>query len=83
VTLPRDHAAITCVVQLPRFALAPIDATAPIGRLIFYCDTNGDGTREQIASTPLQPLYDVEALPSPSLLQRLFFLLGALFHRTA
>lgn len=83
VTLPRDHAAITCVVQLPHFALAPIDATAPIGRLIFYCDTNGDGMREQIASTPLQPLYDVEALPSPSLLRRLFSLLGALFRRTA
>ena len=48
-----------------------------------FCDTNGDGMREQIASTPLQPLYDVETLPSPSLLQRLLTLLGALFRRTA
>jgi D-alanyl-D-alanine carboxypeptidase len=71
ITLPREHAAITCRVQLPRFLLAPVASDDRVGELVFLCDTDGDGKTEKIATVPLYTTYGVPTLPKPTLLSRI------------
>lgn len=47
VTLKAKHGEISCTVEAPRFGVAPIDAGAQVGRLIYRCDG------EVIATSPL------------------------------
>lgn len=79
VTLPSDHGKITCRVQLPHLLFAPIQPNTEIGTLLFLCDTNGDGTSEEIAAVSLYTLYGVDALPPPSLLERIAAFFRQLF----
>ncbi|MBQ7337694.1 MAG: D-alanyl-D-alanine carboxypeptidase [Clostridia bacterium] len=83
LTLPRDHGALTCRVELPRFLLAPVAAQSEIGRLIFLCDTDNNGTKEEIAAVPLHAMYDVEPLPAPTLLSRILTFFQTLFSSKA
>ncbi len=71
ITLPRDHGSITCRVELPHLLLAPIAQNDTIGQLVFLCDTDGDGRSEEIATVALHALYGVDALPPPTLLERI------------
>lgn len=52
-TLPCNHGEITYTVEAPRFAYAPVQSGDTIGRIVFRCDTNGDGTPEIIGSCEL------------------------------
>jgi hypothetical protein len=72
LTMPRKRAGMLCTVELPRFLYADVADGATVGRLIFRCDTNGDGTPEEIACVPLKTTYGVERRPPQSLWQRLW-----------
>lgn len=52
-TLPITHGEITYTVEAPHFAYAPIQSGDSVGRIIFRCDTDGDGTVEVISSCEL------------------------------
>jgi D-alanyl-D-alanine carboxypeptidase len=79
ITLPREHGSIRCRVELPRFLIAPVIKDAEVGQLVFLCDTNGDGTDEEIATVPLLTLYSVNCSPPPSLWQRILTFFRQLF----
>ncbi|MBO5898202.1 MAG: D-alanyl-D-alanine carboxypeptidase, partial [Clostridia bacterium] len=72
LTMPRNRAGMLCTVELPRFLYADVADSAVIGCLIFRCDTDGDGTPEEIARVPLETVYGVERRPHKSLWQRLW-----------
>ena len=46
VTLPNAVSAVSCVIEAPRFAYAPVQAGEIVGRVVFLCDRNGDGIRD-------------------------------------
>ena len=37
-TLPSSHGEITCVVEAPRFIIAPVTEGDHIGKISYYCD---------------------------------------------
>lgn len=53
VTLPATHGHVTQVLELPRFAYAPTKNGDILGKAVFYCDVDGDGTRETVGEVPL------------------------------
>ena len=57
LTMRRDHGDIYYIVELPRFAYAPVTVEQQMGSLIFYEEKNGKMT--EISETPLCALYDV------------------------
>ncbi len=57
--LRRDHGRITCMVELPRFAFAPVQAGQTVGRLVFT-ETATDGSSRELGSVPLYASYAVE-----------------------
>lgn len=59
VTLPRSAGRITYTVELPHFEYAPIGQNSCEGRVLFFCDTDGDGSTEIIGSVPLTACYEV------------------------
>ena len=61
VTLQRDHGDVLCIVELPRFEYAPIQAKATVGRLRFYEKTR-DGGRRELGSVPLVTSHGVDAV---------------------
>ncbi len=63
VTLPSSHGKISPVIELDRFEFAPVQAGTVQGRVVYLCDTDGDGTEEKIAECPLIAAYDVEKRP--------------------
>ncbi len=74
VTLRRDHGPIRCVVELPRFAFAPVQAGQTVGCLRFFEETR-DGTKRELGAVPLKASYGVEAITYPqSLWERLLAL---------
>jgi D-alanyl-D-alanine carboxypeptidase/D-alanyl-D-alanine carboxypeptidase (penicillin-binding protein 5/6) len=73
VTLPRKRGAVRCTVELPRFLFATVDQNETVGCLIFWCDTDGDGAEEVLATVPLTTAYAVERKPTKGVLWRLFF----------
>lgn len=79
ITLEQDHAAISCRVQLPRFLYASVSEGDVVGALVFLCDTDGDGVREEIATVPLYAAYDVPALPTPTVFERILAFFQSLF----
>ncbi len=59
--LRRDHGPIRCVVELPRFAFAPIRAGETVGQLRFL-EESPDGSRRELGCVPLCAAYSVEAV---------------------
>lgn len=53
-TLPRNHGALRCVVEAPRFLLAPAKCGEAVGRVVYYFD--GD----VLGESPLCIITDVE-----------------------
>jgi D-alanyl-D-alanine carboxypeptidase (penicillin-binding protein 5/6) len=51
VILPRDTGDIECVVELPRFCLAPTKAGEEIGKLVYYLDGERIAESSIIAKT--------------------------------
>ena len=62
--LRRDHGAITCVVELPRFEFAPIESGQAVGRLVFR-EEHRDGRREVLGTVPLYAAYGVKEVTYP------------------
>ena len=74
VTLRRDHGPIRCVVELPRFEFAPLEAGQTVGSLRFL-EVARDGTKRELGAVPLKASYGVEAVTYPqSLWERLLAL---------
>ena len=74
VTLRRDHGPIRCVVELPRFEFAPLEAGQAVGRLRFFEEAR-DGTERELGTVPLKAAYGAEAVTYPrSLWERLLAL---------
>ena len=42
-----------------RFEYANVSEGSVLGRAVFLCDTNGDGTWEEVGNAPLKALYTV------------------------
>lgn len=64
VTLRRDHGAITCVVELPRFEFAPIRNRQVLGRLVFF-ESRRNGAPALLGEVPLYAAYEVGAIDYP------------------
>lgn len=74
VTLRRDHGPIRCVVELPRFEFAPVQAGQTVGQLRFF-EVARDGTKRELGAVPLKTSYGVEAVTYPqSIRERLLAL---------
>ncbi len=71
LTLPRQRGTMLCTVELPRFTYAPVAADETVGRLIFRCDIDGDGTAEPLATVPLLTSYAMERQKPLTLWQRI------------
>lgn len=79
-TLPTRAGAVSCTVELPRFVFAPIQEQEQIGALVFFCDTDGDGSAEEIARVPLYACHNAEQRPSKQTLwQRICAFLKQIF----
>ncbi len=44
---------IEMTVETPRFLYASVEAGEVVGQAVFFCDTDGDGTAEELARVPL------------------------------
>ena len=77
LTLRRDHAPVLCVVELPRFAFAPLSAGQTVGRLRFY-EQERDGSLTELGQVPLVAAYGVQEVRYP---QSLWEWVRALFER--
>ena len=60
VSLPTACGEIQQVVELPRFLYASVAEGEVLGRAIFFCDTNGDGTVERVGEAPLTAQSEVK-----------------------
>ena len=58
VTLPRNHGAIRCTVELPRFTFAPVIGGQAVG-LLRFTETQPDGTAKELGTVPLYAKYGV------------------------
>lgn len=63
ITLPNEAGEIQQVVECRRFESAPVFQGDVCGRMLFYCDADGDGVRECIAELPMVACYSVEVKP--------------------
>ncbi len=61
IPLRRDHGSIHCVVELPRFAYAPVVSRQAIGQLVFW-EECADGTTRRLGAVPLYASYGVDAV---------------------
>ena len=82
VTLPVGHGSIRTVVEAPRFLYAPTVAGDAVATAHFYCDTDGDGHEELIASIPLIVCESVELQPDKSPFAALWAWICGLFGRS-
>lgn len=57
LTLPRERGEIRCVVELPRFAYAPLKQGQTVGRLVWLIQS--DGHTVELGSVPLVARYGV------------------------
>ncbi len=64
VVLRKDHGAVRCLVELPRFEFAPIRNGQTVGRLLF-CEQRADGTQTELGSVPLVAAYGVDGVTYP------------------
>lgn len=58
--LPTNHAPILTTVEVPRFLYAGIESGEVLGRVVFKCDIEGNGTPVCIGSVDLTARYAVE-----------------------
>lgn len=61
VTLRRNHGAIHCTVELPRFLFAPIVCGQAVG-LLRFTERRSDGTEQLLGTVPLYAAYTVESV---------------------
>lgn len=71
VTLPAESTAISCAVEAQRLVCAPVKNGEILGYARFFCDTDGDGKAEQIATAALYADSAVEKAPKPTLWARI------------
>ena len=77
VTLPKGHGPISQAVELPRFVYAPTYNAESLGKVVLFCDVNGDGSQEIIGEAPLIACYSVTRhTPKKSFWQWLLGLFG-------
>ncbi|MBQ7335223.1 MAG: D-alanyl-D-alanine carboxypeptidase [Clostridia bacterium] len=62
VTLPAGAGKIERTVEYRRFEYAPIASGDVCGKVVFRCDTDGDGLRETVGEVDLVAQYSVERL---------------------
>ncbi len=62
--LRRDHGRIRCVVELPRFEFAPVQAGQTVGCLRFFEEAR-DGSLCELGVVPLKASYGVEEITYP------------------
>ena len=80
ITLPNEVGEIQQVIECRRFESAPVSQGEVCGRMLFYCDANGDGVRECIAEVPMIACYSVETkADTRTLLQRILDWWASLF----
>ena len=60
VTLPLGAGVIEQSIECSRHAFAPVKEGDICGRMVFVCDTNGDGVKETVGDVPLIAQYSVE-----------------------
>ena len=60
ITLPVGYGEITRTVEAARFAYAPIAAGEILGKVVFSCDTDGDGIKECLGEVSLVSCNAVE-----------------------
>lgn len=58
--LPRSCPAIESTIMTRRFEYASVSEGDVLGKVVFQCDTNGDGTMESIGEAELVACYTVE-----------------------
>ena len=76
VVLKRNHGPISCTVELPSFAFAPITAGETVGYLRFFEHAH-DGTRHELGNVPLTAAYGVDGITyKPTLWDRILSLFG-------
>ncbi len=63
LTLPIGHGKVTNTVELPHFEYASVTEGDVLGRVVFRCDTNGDGTAEIVGVADLSACYSVDKKP--------------------
>ena len=61
VTLPRNHGAIHCTVEIPHFLFAPVTNGQKTGQLRFT-EKQLDGTEQLLGTVPLYAAYSVPAV---------------------
>jgi hypothetical protein len=64
---------------LPHLTFAPVADASRHGQLVFLCDTDGDGLKEEIATLPLHAKYGVDALAPPNIFERILAFLRRIF----
>lgn len=58
--LPAKHGEIRTVIELRQFEYAPIAPDTALGRVVFYCDVDGNGIEEVLGSVSLVSAYGIE-----------------------
>lgn len=62
--LPAGHGSIVIRIEAPRFLYAAVESGEEIGRVVFHCDTLGNGQLQTVGEVPLYTRYAVEAKQS-------------------
>ena len=76
VVLKRNHGPISCTVELPSFAFAPIAAGEMVGYLRFFEHAH-DGTKRELGNIPLTAAYGVDEITYKlTLLDRILSMFG-------
>lgn len=65
VVLRRNHGAIQCVVELPRFVFAPVGRGQQVGCLRYF-EQEPDGGQTELGMVPLYAAYNVAEIVDPS-----------------
>ncbi len=63
VSLPTACEKVEQSIELPRFLYASVSEGETVGRVLFFCDTDGDGVREVLGEAPLIAQGSVERQP--------------------
>ena len=60
VSLPVGAGVVSQIIECPRFEYAPLRAGDVCGRVVFYCDLDGNGVSECVGALPLYVLDTIE-----------------------